>query len=173
MNMPRRVLSVWDQEELHYIAEELIIALRYDYFRYDDEGNNLLDDCHDKEECSAMLEQMMKMQGERRHTDNLNFRENEHLQEISFSEALHMPLETVKEEYLKDVLPKARGIMRKGSMLNFYPYVVSDELPDSFLDDLLALRWRENLKLWAIQWEWKDEKDEAEEKRDEDEAGDV
>jgi len=33
-----------------------------------------------------------------------------------------------------------------------YDYVVPEEVPDSYLDDLLALRWRENLKLWTIQW---------------------
>lgn len=153
MAIPRKVLSIWDQEELHYIAEELIIALRYDYFRYDDEGNYLLDAYQSSEERTAALEQMLKMQDERSHTDSLNFGENEQLRGISLSQALEMPLETIKEKYLKDVLPKARGILRKGSMLNIFPYAVSDELPDSFLDDLLALRWRENLKLWTMQWE--------------------
>lgn len=153
MIIPWKILSVWDQEDLHYVVETLIIALRYDYFMYDDEGNYLPDACQSWEERTAALERMVKMQDERSHTDSLNFRENEQLRKISFSQALEMPLETIKEEYLKNVLPKARSILRKGSMLNIYPYAVSDELPDSFLDDLLALRWRENLKLWAIQWE--------------------
>ncbi len=105
---------------------------------------------------------------ELRHNNFLDFRENEELQKISFSEALYMPLETIKEKYLKDVLPKARGIMRKGTMTILCPYAVSDELPDSFLDDLLALRWRENLKLWTIQWD--QDKEQSGEKRDEDAA---
>ncbi len=50
MGISQIILSVWDQEELHYIVEELIIALRYDYFRYDDEGNNLLDACRSEKE---------------------------------------------------------------------------------------------------------------------------
>ncbi len=168
MRISRVILSVWDQEELHYIAEELIIALRYDYFRYDDEGNNLLDACQSEEERSALWERMLDMRDEFPHNSFLDFRDNEELQKISFSEALEMPLETIKEKYLKDVLPKARGIMRKGTMINIYPYEVSDELPDSFLDDLLALRWRENLKLWTIQWE--QDKERSGEKRDKDEA---
>lgn len=167
MIIPRKILSVWDQEDLHYVVEELIIALRYDYFMYDDEGNYLPDACQSRKERTAALERMVKMQDERSHTDSLNFRENEELQKISFPEALEMPLETIKEKYLKDVLPKARGIMRKGAMINIYPYAVSDELPDSFLDDLLALRWRENLKLWTMQWE--SEKKRSGERRAEDE----
>lgn len=146
-------MSVWDQEELHDIAEEVIIALRYHYFEYDDGGNNLLNACESREERLAMLEETQKAQDERSLTDYLDFDENEHLHEISFSEALEMSLETIKDKYLKDVLPKARGILRKGSMPAIYPHVVSGEVPDSYLDDLFALRWRENLKLRAIQWE--------------------
>ena len=41
--------------------------------------------------------------------------------------------------------------MRKGTVE--YGITVSSEVPDSYLDDPLALRWRENLKLWTMQWE--------------------
>ena len=64
-----------------------------------------------------------------------------------------MPLDEIKEKYLKDVLPMMRGILRKDTSAFGDLFVVSDEVPDSYLDDLLALRWRENLKLWAMQWD--------------------
>lgn len=39
-----------------------------------------------------------------------------------------------------------------------------------FLDNLLALRWRENLKLWTIQWDR--EKREGQEKEETDDCSD-
>lgn len=42
--------------------------------------------------------------------------------------------------------------MRK-SAVEYGLTTVSSEVPDSYLDDLLALQWRENLKLWTMQWE--------------------
>lgn len=92
----------------------------------------------------------------------LNFRENEELHQLSFHDALYMPLEEIKEKYLKDVLPVARGILRKDTMAFGCCFVVSDEVPYSYLDDLLALRWRENLKIWTIQWDEEEEKDKEE-----------
>ena len=91
-------------------------------------------------------------------TDYLNFPENEELHQISFGEALDMPLSVIRETYLKDVLTKARNILRKGT-LQCGDYTISDEVPDSYLDDLLALRWRENLKLCAVQWKKYKEED--------------
>ena len=46
-----------------------------------------------------------------------------------------------------------RGILRKDTSAFGDLFVVSDEVPDDYLDDLIALRWRENLKLWTIQWD--------------------
>lgn len=74
------------------------------------------------------------------------------------AEALDMPLSVIRETYLKDVLTKARNILRKGT-LQCGDYTISDEVPDSYLDDLLALRWRENLKLCAVQWKKYKEED--------------
>lgn len=145
--MTGKALTVWDQEALYFIAEEVIVNLRYQGYWYDEEGNRILEKLSE-EERRAALENQVKGLG----TDYLSFRENEELHQISFGEALEMPLSGIKETYLKDVLPKARNILRKGSMQ--YGYVVSDEVPDSYLDDLLALRWRENLKLWTIQWDY-------------------
>ncbi len=145
-----KVLTVWDQEELHFIAEEVIVNLRHELYWYDDDGKRVFEGLRKKERTAAIY-QAMKKQQSLGNEDYLNFPDNETLHRITFSEALEMPLTTIKEKYLKDVLSKARNIMRKGTMVLLCE--VSEEVPDSYLDDLLALRWRENLKLWAIQWQ--------------------
>ena len=73
------------------------------------------------------------------------------LRQLCFSDAMYLPLETIKEQYLGDILTKVRNVPRRGSMNGCPP--ISDEVPDSYLEDLLALRWRENLKLWTMQWD--------------------
>lgn len=153
------VLSIWDQEELHNVAEDVIVGLRYRRYHFDGEGNYIMDKLPEKErhaifeKCSANAK-----------TDYLNFQENEELRQIGFSDALYMPLEEIREKYLKDVLPVARGILRNDTMAFGYLFVVSDEVPDSYLDDLLALRWRENLKIFAIQWD--KDKEQADDRSD-------
>ena len=37
------VLSIWDQEELHNAAEEVIVSLRYRRYCFDGEGNYIMD----------------------------------------------------------------------------------------------------------------------------------
>lgn len=146
----QRALTIWDQEELHYVAEEVIVNLRYELYWYDDNGKRAFEGLRGEERTAALI-RAAEEQDSLGDEDHLNFPENERLRQITFSEALEMPLTTIKEIYLKDVLPKARNIMRKGTMV--FQYEVSEEIPDSYLDDLLALRWRENLKLWTMQWE--------------------
>lgn len=153
MNYPKNengmyILSIWDQEDLHYVAEDVIVGLRYNRHHFDDEGNYIMDQLSEKER-HAIYE---KHDANAR-TDYLNFRENEELHQFSFHDALYMPLDEIKEKYLKDVLPVARGILRKDTSAFADSFVVSDDVPDSYLDDLLALRWRENLKLWTMQWD--------------------
>ena len=147
--MEKKLLTIWDQEDLHYAAEEVITCLRYYSYWYDDDGNCIILDLPEDVRRALGMKQIDNMQN-----SYLCFRENKELRQISFHEALYMPLETIKEKYLKDILKKARNVLRKGSMDVGYP--VSDEVPDSYLDDLLALRWRESLKLWAMQWEQED-----------------
>lgn len=142
------VLSIWDQEELHNVAEEVIVSLRYRRYYFYGEGNYIMDQLS-KEERQALFE---------KHDANakknyLNFRENEELHQLSFHDALYMSLEEIKEKYLKDVLPVARGILQKDTTDFCFKFVISDEVPDSYIDDLLALRWRENLKIRTIQWD--------------------
>lgn len=156
------VLSIWDQEDLHYVAEDVITGLRFNRCHFDGEGNYIALELS-KEERLARIDKM----DENAKTDYLNFRENEELRQLSFSAALDMPLEKIKKKYLKDVLPMARGILQKDTMDFGHRFVVSEEVSDSFLNDLLALRWRENLKLWTIHW-W----DEERENREKEEADD-
>ena len=153
MNYPKNengmyVLSIWDLEDLHNVAEEVSVSLRYWRYRFDNEGNYIMHRLSE-EERRAVFEKSDAAAM----SDFLNFHENEQLHQLSFHDALYMPLEEIKEQYLKDVLPVARGILRKDTRDFCYNFVVSDEVPDSYIDDLLALRWRENLKLWTIQWD--------------------
>ena len=160
MNYPKNekgmyILTVWDLEELHFIAEDVITGLRYERFCFDSDGNYIMDKIP-KETWPELIE---KAHANAR-TDYLNFRENEELHRLTFHDAVRMLLDEIKEKYLKDVLPVTRGILRKDTSAFADCFVVSDEVPDSHLDDLLALRWRENLKLWTTQWDRDKEKPE-------------
>lgn len=148
--MMTEVLTVWDQEDLHCLAEEVLIQLRHSIYLYDNDGNEVLDGLTGSAREEALLQALARLEelGDRHYLD---FRENGELQRLTFSDALEMPLKTIREKYLSYVLPKARNIMRKGTMV--YGVAVSGEVPDSYLDDLLALRRRENLKLWTMQWD--------------------
>lgn len=144
------VLSIWDVDDLHFVIENVVTGLRFNRYYFDDKGNYIMDRVP-REEWPAIFEKCSA----NAKTDSLNFRENEELQQISFRDALYLPLDEIKEKYLKDVLPVMRGILRKDTSAFGDFFVVSDEVPDSYLDDLIALRWRENLKLWAMQWDKK------------------
>lgn len=117
----REILTLRDIEELNYLAEEVIVDLKYCNPAYVGEAY-------------------------------LDFRENEELQKLTFQDALGLTLREVKEKYIGAILPIAREICRKDPQVK-YGMVVSDEVDDAYLDNLLALRWKENLKLWTIQWD--------------------
>lgn len=140
--MEMKVLTVCDLEALNDAAEEIITAMWMVYYEYDNDGNYIAADFSMDE-----LVQKMKACKARVHTHPLSFSYNEELQNISFYDAVEMPLREIKEKYLKEYLPMLRGIIRKDSML--LGYAASDEISDDYLDDLFALRWRENVKLRA------------------------
>jgi len=143
-----RIVTIYDLEELHELVEEVIIQMRISPYCYDEDGSYIALTFSD-----ADREAVITTWLEGRKTNYLCFRENEELHKISFSEALDMSLETIKEKYLRTHLKKMRCILRKG--LAELSMAVSDDVPDAYLDDLLALRWKENLKLWTIQWDQK------------------
>ncbi len=142
-----------DIEDLNFLAEEVLMRLRFEGYRYDDNGNDMFpyrDREENKDERFAARDIWMDNLGD----NPLEFRNNRKLQEITFDEALEMSFAEIKEKYLKDYLPMMRALMRKDNLC--IGYSVSEEVTDDFLDDLMALRWKENLKLWTVQWGHKD-----------------
>lgn len=140
-----------DQEELHFFAEEILLELGCCRFWYDEDGNDVLRGLSG-EERDKTLTCMLKQQNALGDRDYLTY-ESKELQQFAFCDVLWMPLDTIKERYLKDVLAKARNILRNGTSRVNLGHVVSDEVPDSYLEDLLALRWREIVKIWSVHWD--------------------
>lgn len=143
--MNKTELNIYELEKLSDTAEYIISSAWYNFPNYDENGDFIavfssVEDRH------TWMENWLS-QAE---THTLCFRYNQTLRELSFSDALEMSLSEVKEKYLKDHLTKLRNMFRKDSL--DLGYLVSADIPDSYLDDLLALRWKENLKLWTIQW---------------------
>ncbi len=140
-------LTIYDLEALSDSAEYIIITAQFNFCDYDDDGNYAVHGMS-PEERFCRWEQW----AEETKTHYLCFRENQEIHSISLQEALDMPLSVVKEKYLKKYMRKMCNMLRKDTIdLNNCP--VSDDVPDSYLEDMLALRWKENLKLWAMQWE--------------------
>lgn len=148
--MESRILTIYDQEDLHYAVEYTVSTAQYDFYQYDDEGNYIMFDMPTEERTARLKEWV-----EATKNHYLCFRHNEELHKIGFYEAVSMPLAQIKEKYLKNHLNKLRGIMRKDPALK-NGVAASPEIPDEYLDNLIALRWRENLRLWSSQWdqEW-------------------
>ena len=143
-----------DIENLNYLAEEVLMQLRYEGYRYDDDGNDKFPYQEGNENTDARVVAMHTWMDSLKDDHPLEFRDNRKLQGISFGEALEMSYSEIKEKYLKDYLPMMRALMRNDKLC--IGYSVSDEVTDDFLDDLMALRWKENLKLWTMQWGHKD-----------------
>ncbi len=139
-----------DIEDLNFLAEEVLIRLRYDGYQYDDEGNDIYppsgDDAKREERMKAFMAWVEKMENDH----PLEFRGNRELQKITFTEAIEMSFDEIKEKYLKDYLSMMRGIMRKDTM--YIGLVADEDISDEYLDNLMAHRYKENLKLWTMQW---------------------
>ena len=146
--MKQTEINIYDLEQLNDAAEYIISSAQFTFPNFDDDGNYITH-IHSPEERHAYLTDWL---GQSK-THYLCFRENEELHKLSFNDALEIPLSEVKGKYLKDYLRKLRNILRKGT--TELGYVVSQSVPDEYLDNLLALRWKENLKLWTIQWQHK------------------
>ena len=141
------VLNIYDIEDLNYIAEEIIVGLRYMRYRYDEEGNYL-----EFDDTTTYREDALKQMVADSRTDYLNFQECEELRKIPFITAVEMTFAEIKDKYLKDDLKMMRNILRKGSW-EATDISVDASVTDEYLDNLFALRWKENLKLWTMQWE--------------------
>ncbi len=143
-----------DIENLNFLAEEVLMQLRYEGYRFDNEGNDKFPYQENNDNKEARDAAMRAWVDSLNEDHSLEFRDNRTLQQITFGEALEMPYTEIKENYLKDYLPMMRALMRKDNLC--VGYSVSDDVSDDFLDDLMALRWKENLKLWTMQWGHRD-----------------
>ena len=141
----KKVLTIHDLEDLSYAAEYVVSTAQFNFWEFDEDGNHLWE--LPPEERTALQEEWYR--GMKHHP--LCFKYSEELRQISFADAIELTLDEVKKKYLKDHLKKLRSILRydTGDMNGV---VVSDEVTDNYLDTLLALRWRECLKFWAMQW---------------------
>lgn len=148
--MQAKVLGLNDIEDLNYLAEEVLMQLRFEGYRYDENGDEKAfaksENGSHKERTKEMIEWIEMVE----HNHPLSFRGNEELMKIPFTYALEISFDEIKEKYLKDYLPMMRGIMRKDTML--IGYMAGEEISDDYLDNLMALRYKENLKLWTMQW---------------------
>lgn len=144
--MKKKLLTICDLEDLNNAAEYIISTAQFNFYQFDEDGKYIAFDMSSEERTVRLNEWIEKSKNH-----YLCFRHNKELQKITFDEALEMPLSEVKEIYLKDHLKTLRTILRYDTA-DMNGVVVSDDVPDSYLDDLLALRWRGNLVLWTMQW---------------------
>ena len=145
--MKYKVLTLNDLEDLNFLAEDVLHELRFHPYMYTDDGDyNSHYDAKERMELQELLIDEVKQS-----RFPLEFRNNKMLEQISFEEAVHMSHQKIIENFLKDYLQKFRGVMRKGSF-PLTPFVVSEEITDNYLDNLFALRYKENLKLWTLQY---------------------
>lgn len=136
-------LGLHDIVELNDLAEKVLTSFRLIGWHYDDEGNYLQSDSSNEQ-----MNNLLKECYEILQYDWLDFKRNEILRSFSFNDCLYMDIEQIKTKYLANILKKARNIMRKDHTI--CGMIVSDEVDDEYLDNLLAIRWRENLKLRAF-----------------------
>lgn len=149
--MKQTELTVYDLENLNETAEYIVSSAQFSLYQYNGEGEYILSELSREERQVALDKWVTGME-----ENYLCFRSNRELRKRTFQDALYMTHGEIKEKYLKEHLTTLRNILRKGTMeLGF---TVSDTVPDSYLDELLAMRWKENLKLWTMQWTKDDKK---------------
>lgn len=137
-------MNIYNLEGLQAVAEGIILSAQHSYWNYDSEGNYL--HISEDERDRRMFEWIENIKDQ-----PLCVRKCEALKKLSFYDVLDMPLKEIKETFLKDYLRTLRGIFRKGT--GNFEHVPSEDIPDEYLDDLLALKYKEYLKLWTMQWD--------------------
>ncbi len=129
--MQAKVLGLNDIEDLNYLAEEVLMQLRFEGYRYDENGDEKAfaksENGSHKERTKEMIEWIEMLE----HNHPLSFRGNEELMKIPFTYALEISFDEIKEKYLKDYLPMMRGIMRKDTML--IGYIAGEEISDDLI----------------------------------------
>lgn len=148
MNKMQAIINLNHIWKLENFVEKVVVDMRSTGFLYTSTGDRISTDV-----CLGERQQSLEEHIENSKNDMFNFASNPLLSNISFEKAVGMSLEEIFDSFLtSDVLSKVRGILRKDSR-NYYGMVVSDEISDDFLNQLIAIRWRENLKLWSMQHE--------------------
>ena len=144
-------MTIYDFEDLWYAATELVFQIFIYGTMIDDEGNYA---DYDEEREKAWIET--------RNTDPrfkyLNFRECEELKHFTLSEACELSASEILEKYLYATLPIYHKAMRSGNHL-LIGYRAADDIPDEYLDQLFAMAWKADLKMWALQWDKEREKE--------------
>ena len=142
-----KTLYIEDLEDLNYLAEEVLHDIRFHGYLYNDDGKDISDTCRCKPE---LLEEHMKLIENSQFP--LEFRNNKELMKLSFEDAFELTHKQIIDKYLKPYLSKFRGMMRNGEHLRAL-MIVDESVSDEYLDNLFALRWKENLKLWCKYYE--------------------
>ena len=90
MPMQVKIIGKDDIEGLNYLAEEILMQLRFEGYRFDNEGNDRFpyDENHSNSE--ARHEAMLVWMETLKHDHPLEFRDNSRLHGIAFGEALEM-----------------------------------------------------------------------------------
>ena len=144
--MESKVLTLYDLGDLNRTAEEVITTAQFRFWEIDEDGNHIVFGTSSEERHVRLLDWV-----EESKNNYLCFRMNEELHQIRAQEALNMTFSEAKERYLKRYLKKLRNILRKDTL--YAGVIVPENIPDSYLDDLLAMKWLDALRLWAVQWD--------------------
>ena len=139
-------LTIYDFEDLWYAATELVFKIIQYCTMFDEEGN--FDGGNDER---FWMWPVIREKDPR--FKYLNFRTCEELKQYSFADVCELGSEEIKEKYLHATLPIFRKVMRSGNHYLLDGCRVSDDIPDAYLDQLFAMAWKTDLKMWALQWE--------------------
>lgn len=142
----RQVIDLKNIWLLNDLVEQVVVDIRSTGFLYTEEGDSI---SHERiPEERAKLMEVHIADGK---YDVFNFVDNPELKKFSFREALEMESEDILNKYITEKhLQKVRGILRKDPRL-CYGMVVSEEIEDEILNQFILIRWKENLKIWALQ----------------------
>lgn len=140
----KKFLTIYNLEELSFIASELVYRLYMNRFTIDNNGN------YKEYDGNITNESRFKY---------LNFKNCEELREISITEACDLSIDEIKEEYLSEIIPIARKSFREDNLLGLGMIAKSD-IPDDFLDALFCIAWKNDLKIWSLNYEREREEEE-------------
>ena len=144
----RQVIGLKDIWELENLVEQVVVDMRAMGYLYTSDGDSISLELSVEDRCRMLDEHIASLSA-----DVFNFVSNPTLTQITFKEAVEMEVEDIYQLYLSpEILQKVRGILRKDPRL-CYSQIVADEVTDEMLNQYIAVRWKENLKIWTLQRE--------------------